>query len=53
MTNIEKRLDDLEDAAKPEGDQRVIVDWGDDPELPKDDNVTVITWDDNDNIETA
>lgn len=51
---IKKRISDLEKKTNPEGDQvRVIVDWGDDPELPKDDNVTVITWGEDDNIETA
>jgi len=50
MANIEKRLTDLEDAAKPEGDPRVIVDWGDDPEQPKDDNDLVIEWGEDDII---
>ena len=51
MTQIKKRLDDLEKMTNPEGDQvRVVVDWGDDPELPKDDNVKVIEWGDDDEI---
>ena len=49
MANIEKRLDDLEAKTNDqEDDQRVIVDWGDDPELPKDDNDLVIEWGDDD-----
>ena len=50
MTNIEKRLTDLEAKTNDqEGDQRVIVDW-DDPEQPKDDNDLVIEWGEDDII---
>jgi len=50
MTQIEKRLDDLEKKTNQEGDQvKVIVDWGDDPELPKDDDI-IIEWGEDDNI---
>ena len=48
MKNIERRLDDLEQKANPEGDYQVIVDWDPDPKPPKDKDVRVIEWDDND-----
>ena len=52
MTNIEKRISDLEKKTNDqEGDQRVIVVWGDDPDHPKDDNDLVIEWGEDDNIE--
>ena len=52
---IEKRISDLEAQTNQLSGEvhRVVVDWGDDPELPKDDNVRVITWDSDDNIETT
>ena len=52
MTNIEKRISDLEKKTNDqEGDQvKVVVDWGDDPELPKDDDDLVIEWGEDDII---
>ena len=52
MANIEKRISDLEAKTNQnqEGDQvKVVVDWGDDPELPKDDDIIVEWGDDDDN----
>ena len=51
--NIEKRLQDLEREANPDEEIQVIVDWDPDPKPPKDKNVRVIDWDDDDNIETT
>ena len=52
---VEKRLDDLEKKAIPEGDYQVIVDWSPDPKPPKDKNVKVVKWDNDDDeiIETT
>lgn len=55
MTQIKKRLDDLEKRANPEGEYRVIVNWDPDPKPPnggisEGDEVIYITWDQNDDI---
>jgi len=47
---IEKRIIDLEREANTEGDYRVIVDWDPDPKIPKDKDVKMIEWGDNDEI---
>ena len=47
---VEKRLDDLEKKTTPGEDYQVFVDWDPDPKPPKDKNVRVIEWGDDDEI---
>jgi len=47
---IEKRLQDLEREANTYEEIQVIVDWDPDPKPPKDDNVRVIEWGEDDEI---
>lgn len=42
---VETRLSDLEKKTNPEGEYQVVVNWDPDPELPEDDNVKVVKWD--------
>ena len=53
MTQIKKRLDDLEKKAGADDQIKVVVNW-DDPDFPEKinegDKVIYITWDQNDDI---